>query len=223
MRWRPRVRPPCPALWPAGRRPRNLLVFVNPFSGSRRARQVWAFEGAPVFLKAGIKCTVIETMAMVSFGGGRGRGRKTREAERRWPSQTLPRRVGERGECRELRVGPCVPAGLRPRRAPWLLAQASAARPLRSCVSWGLVRPAACCHAAAQDHAYTTLATMKADELAMYQVRGRWCSGHACAQPASICWGGRGGLTQGWSSAPHAPRRAGREPKGASKVVDNCA
>jgi len=43
-------------------RPRNLLVFVNPYSGARRAGSVWQHEAMPVFQKARIKFTVIETL-----------------------------------------------------------------------------------------------------------------------------------------------------------------
>jgi diacylglycerol kinase family enzyme len=43
------------------RRPRRLLVFVNPFGGSRRAAQIWRSTVRPVFDKAGIKCRAVET------------------------------------------------------------------------------------------------------------------------------------------------------------------
>ncbi|KAG2498761.1 hypothetical protein HYH03_003500 [Edaphochlamys debaryana] len=42
-------------------RPRNLLVFVNPFSGARRARSVWERDVEPVFQKARIKSNVVDT------------------------------------------------------------------------------------------------------------------------------------------------------------------
>lgn len=43
------------------RRPRRLLVFCNPFGGSRRARQIWESVVRPVFDKAGIKSSAVET------------------------------------------------------------------------------------------------------------------------------------------------------------------
>lgn len=43
------------------RRPRRLLVFLNPFGGSRRARQIWENVVRPVFDKAGIKSSAVET------------------------------------------------------------------------------------------------------------------------------------------------------------------
>ncbi|KAL4433742.1 hypothetical protein ABPG75_000183 [Micractinium tetrahymenae] len=43
------------------RRPRRLLVFVNPFGGSRRAAQIWQNVVKPVFDKAGIKSSAVET------------------------------------------------------------------------------------------------------------------------------------------------------------------
>ena len=42
-------------------RPRRLLVFVNPFGGSRRAHQIWETTVRPVFDKAGIKSHPVET------------------------------------------------------------------------------------------------------------------------------------------------------------------
>jgi len=42
-------------------RPRRLLVFCNPFGGSRRARQIWESVVRPVFDKAGIKSSAVET------------------------------------------------------------------------------------------------------------------------------------------------------------------
>ena len=35
-------------------RPQTLLVLVNPFSGARRARRVWARKAAPVMAVAGL-------------------------------------------------------------------------------------------------------------------------------------------------------------------------
>ncbi|KAJ9533266.1 hypothetical protein QJQ45_018391 [Haematococcus lacustris] len=43
-------------------RPRNLLVFINPFSGARKARAVWEQQAMPVFVKARIRFTAIETL-----------------------------------------------------------------------------------------------------------------------------------------------------------------
>ncbi|GFH29565.1 DAGKc domain-containing protein, partial [Haematococcus lacustris] len=43
-------------------RPRNLLVFINPFSGARMARAVWEQQAMPVFVKARIRFTAIETL-----------------------------------------------------------------------------------------------------------------------------------------------------------------
>ncbi|GAX83936.1 hypothetical protein CEUSTIGMA_g11360.t1 [Chlamydomonas eustigma] len=42
-------------------RPRSLMVFLNPVSGSWQARQFWEGKALPVFNKARVKCTVIET------------------------------------------------------------------------------------------------------------------------------------------------------------------
>lgn len=42
-------------------RPKNLLVFVNPYSGSKKAAQAWETEVLPVFQKARIKYKLIET------------------------------------------------------------------------------------------------------------------------------------------------------------------
>jgi len=47
------------------RRPRHLLVLINPFGGKRRGPQLYARVVAPVFEKAGIKTTVCTTQ----FGG----------------------------------------------------------------------------------------------------------------------------------------------------------
>jgi len=44
-------------------RPRNLLVFLNPFSGAKRARQVWEGAAMPIFQRARIKYAVVETQA----------------------------------------------------------------------------------------------------------------------------------------------------------------
>lgn len=42
-------------------RPHHLLVFINPYGGRRRALSVYQRQVAPVFEKAGIKCTVERT------------------------------------------------------------------------------------------------------------------------------------------------------------------
>lgn len=42
-------------------RPQRLLVFVNPFGGSRRAQQIWETTVRPVFDKASIKSRAVET------------------------------------------------------------------------------------------------------------------------------------------------------------------
>lgn len=54
-----------PLTQPAYARPRNVLVFINPFSGSRRSRHTWQSHVMPVFLKARIRFTVIETTEQV--------------------------------------------------------------------------------------------------------------------------------------------------------------
>lgn len=41
------------ALAALGQRPRNLLVFLNPFSGARRARRVWQRCAGPILDAAG--------------------------------------------------------------------------------------------------------------------------------------------------------------------------
>ena len=46
---------------PSPQRPRRLLVFVNPFAGARRGKKIWDTVVRPVFDKAGIKCTAVET------------------------------------------------------------------------------------------------------------------------------------------------------------------
>lgn len=43
------------------RRPRRLLVFVNPFGGSRRGVKIWETTVRPVFDKAGIASHAVET------------------------------------------------------------------------------------------------------------------------------------------------------------------
>ena len=42
-------------------RPRRLLVFVNPFGGSKRAGQIWESVVRPVFDKAGIRSAAVHT------------------------------------------------------------------------------------------------------------------------------------------------------------------
>lgn len=42
-------------------RPRQLLVFVNPYGGRQKARVVWKKISAPVFAAACVQCQVIET------------------------------------------------------------------------------------------------------------------------------------------------------------------
>lgn len=46
-------------------RPRSLLVFVNPYSGARRARHVWERQVLPVFTRARIKVHAVETTKQV--------------------------------------------------------------------------------------------------------------------------------------------------------------
>ena len=46
---------------PANNRPKNLLVFINPFGGHGTAKQIWENKVAPVFSVAGIACKVIVT------------------------------------------------------------------------------------------------------------------------------------------------------------------
>eukprot|EP00891_Asterochloris_glomerata_P006863 jgi/Astpho2/6863/Aster-06535 len=43
------------------RRPRTLLVLLNPFGGMRKARSVWRDIALPVFELAGVKCVTVET------------------------------------------------------------------------------------------------------------------------------------------------------------------
>uniref|UniRef100_A0A7S3QT80 DAGKc domain-containing protein n=1 Tax=Dunaliella tertiolecta TaxID=3047 RepID=A0A7S3QT80_DUNTE len=43
-------------------RPKNLLVLINPFSGAKRSRVVWEQKARPVFEKAHIKYTLVETL-----------------------------------------------------------------------------------------------------------------------------------------------------------------
>ncbi|KAG2432474.1 hypothetical protein HXX76_008819 [Chlamydomonas incerta] len=45
-------------------RPRNLLVYVNPFSGAGRARHVWERVAAPIFQRARVAVTVVDTAKM---------------------------------------------------------------------------------------------------------------------------------------------------------------
>ncbi|XP_029464324.1 ceramide kinase-like isoform X2 [Rhinatrema bivittatum] len=42
-------------------RPKNLLIFINPFGGKRQARKIFQTRIAPLFELAGIKSTVVET------------------------------------------------------------------------------------------------------------------------------------------------------------------
>lgn len=67
------------------RRPRRLLVFVNPFGGSRRAAQIWRNVVKPVFDKAGIKSSAVETQH-----GGHARSLLTSE-EGGWGAESAPR------------------------------------------------------------------------------------------------------------------------------------
>lgn len=46
---------------PTNNRPRNLLVFINPFGGHGNAKQIWENKVASVFSAAGIACKVIVT------------------------------------------------------------------------------------------------------------------------------------------------------------------
>ncbi len=55
------------ATFPA--RPRSLLVFVNPYSGARRARHVWERQVLPVFKRARIKVHAVETTKQVCVRG----------------------------------------------------------------------------------------------------------------------------------------------------------
>jgi len=49
-------------------RPRHLLVLINPFSGAKRSRLVWEQKARPVFEKAHIKYTLVETLHPVRLG-----------------------------------------------------------------------------------------------------------------------------------------------------------
>ena len=42
-------------------RPKNLLVFINPYSGSGASSKVWSEVVQPVFSKARVKSTLVET------------------------------------------------------------------------------------------------------------------------------------------------------------------
>lgn len=42
-------------------RPKSLLVLINPFSGAKRSKLVWEQKARPVFDKARIKYTMVET------------------------------------------------------------------------------------------------------------------------------------------------------------------
>lgn len=42
-------------------RPKSLLVFVNPYSGAKKGKQIWDSETLPIFEKARVKYTIIET------------------------------------------------------------------------------------------------------------------------------------------------------------------
>ena len=42
-----------------GKKPRHLLVFINPFGGKGRGKQIWEEKIADVFKIAGIVCKVI--------------------------------------------------------------------------------------------------------------------------------------------------------------------
>lgn len=44
-----------------GERPRQLVVFVNPFGGGKQARSVWNDISAPLFWHANVECKVITT------------------------------------------------------------------------------------------------------------------------------------------------------------------
>eukprot|EP00983_Pelagomonas_calceolata_P087746 1157024-Pelagomonas_calceolata.AAC.8 len=50
-------------------RPKNLLVLINPFSGAKRSRVVWEQKARPVFEKAHIKYTLVETLHAVRVPG----------------------------------------------------------------------------------------------------------------------------------------------------------
>ena len=41
----------------AGARPQALLVFLNPFGGQARAREIWARKALPIFHLAGVACS----------------------------------------------------------------------------------------------------------------------------------------------------------------------
>ena len=49
-------------------------MYVNPFSGARRARHIWERVAAPVFQRARVAVTVVETAKMVgTWHAARGR------------------------------------------------------------------------------------------------------------------------------------------------------
>ena len=43
------------------KKPRNLLVFINPFGGKGRGKQLWETKVSDVFKTAGVGCKVIVT------------------------------------------------------------------------------------------------------------------------------------------------------------------
>ncbi|DBA70237.1 TPA: hypothetical protein ACH3X2_012144 [Trebouxia sp. C0005] len=49
------------AIWQSSHRPRDLLVLLNPFGGTRKAKEVWRDIAMPVFNLAGVRCMNIET------------------------------------------------------------------------------------------------------------------------------------------------------------------
>eukprot|EP00798_Chlamydomonas_sp_ICE-L_P020659 gene20659-27445_t len=47
-------------------RPRNLLIFINPVSGTRKCLKLWELSVQPMLERAEVKFTVVETMRQVS-------------------------------------------------------------------------------------------------------------------------------------------------------------
>jgi hypothetical protein len=91
-------------------RPQQLLVFVNPFGGKRRARRTWQAVAAPILAAAGVDCQVVETAYQV--GGW--------AMTRRWSSLRTPC-----AESRHGRADNCC-------ASPWLLTyRATRRRPSR--------------------------------------------------------------------------------------------
>ncbi len=58
LRWEAALKRAC--LPYSSKRPRRLLVFVNPYGGKGTAPKIYRERAAPVFEAAGIECNVIQ-------------------------------------------------------------------------------------------------------------------------------------------------------------------